>query len=547
MATIFKEVVTVNAPGQDVVFDGCDFTEKGYLNIVSAQSVKIMNCRFYSSETKSIDVTGETKLLVSYSYFGKDCIIDVQAPLEDGSVITSNYFNGGVQSISIKEAKNDTRVIISNNIFKVDSNIAFILSGAPQCTFDMFGNQFEADYLASLGCSDQTETYNNTAFYFTNNIGKNPVILEGPIVGAGAVPPWCDTENYPIVFIENKSIGFTLPLAESAEMVYNLMFLVTNSQGEYCGVFDSFALAYQNAPSQAAFTLLADASMDQTVTIEAGREIQFDLNGYTLTMDKVGARCIFNNGDLMIFNGTINQINEGAYGCIDSSKNSPASLTLQEVTIIDNGNDDGSSVVDRGGGSLTVSNCVFNSTNEGKYGNACCVANSGAYAMIENCTFDCATTVGSYPIICRGAEMYVNNCTIHGAKGGIAMDYGQIYINGGTITADNFYGCWITNDGVSTECHITGNPSVTGKLYGVYCSVDDGNQDAGNARVTIDSGTFVGNTKAAAAIGAKSTVREWGMEITGGKFLMSDGSKSDVSAYVKEGYIQNDAGEVVPA
>ena len=67
----------------------------------------------------------------------------------------------------------------------------------------------------------------------------------------------------------------------------------------------------------------------------------------------------------------------------------------------------------------------------------------------------------------------------------------------------------------------------------------------GSANVTIDSGLFVGNTRAAAAIGSKSTVRDWGMTITGGKFLKGDGTPSDVSAYVPAGYIQNESGEVV--
>lgn len=51
--------------------------------------------------------------------------------------------------------------------------------------------------------------------------------------------------------------------------------------------------------------------------------------------------------------------------------------------------------------------------------------------------------------------------------------------------------------------------------------------------------------RAAAAIGSKNTVRDWGMTITRGKFLKGDGTPSDVSAYVPAGYIQNESGEVV--
>ena len=544
MATIFKDVVTVNAPDKDIVFDGCDFVDGGRISIEAAKSVIIKNCRFLDSHADGIDVVAETKLMVSYSYFCDNSVISINAAIADGSYISNNYFNGGSECIAIRALTDDTTFTISNNVFKNDANADISVTGAPSTTVKVFGNKFEADYLMSIGSVVETESYNDLKVEFNNNTGKNMIILDAPVIG-GEVPDWSDTDNYPAVTINGKEQGHTLPLADGATMIYNNMFMVLDSQGNEIGCYPTLTEAVAAAPSQAEFFLLADAELTETTIIDAGREIQFDLNGYTLTMNKVGARCIFNNGDLMVFNGTMNQVNSGGWGCIDSSKASSASLTLQDVVIIDNGNDDGSSIVDRGNGRLLVSNCKFNSINSGTKGNACCVGNSGARVTIENSIFESATTVGGYPIICRGAEMHVNKCTVHGTKGGIGIDYGKIYIDGCLVTGDNFYGCWVTNDGVSTECHITGNSEVTGKLYAVYCSVDDGNQDMGSANVTIDSGLFVGNTRAAAAIGSKSTVRDWGMTITGGKFLKGDGTPSDVSAYVPAGYIQNESGEVV--
>lgn len=545
MATVFKEVVTVNAPDKDVVFDGCDFVGISCINIIAAQSVKVVNCRFLDSKTEGITVSGETKLMVSYSYFCENSVIAASEPLADGSYISNNYFNGGKGSISIHALKDDTTVIVSNNVFKNDAATRVSVPGSPSATIKMTDNQFESDYLMTMECNADTESYNNVNVQFANNIGKNPVIL-GPHTLGGA-PEWSDTDNYPKVSVDGKDQGITLPISDDAEMVYNLMFQVKNSMGETVGAYGSLMEAVMNAPTHAEFVLLADGAVNETITIPAGYEIQFNLNGYTLTMDKEGARCIFNNGSLMIFGGTIDQVNTGAYGIIDNSKNSAANLTIQNCTINDAGNGDGAAIVDRGNGSVSISMTTINSTNTGSMGNACVTLNSGAQAILDNCTLTGATTVGGYPIICRGADVQVIDCNVHGAKGGVSVDYGKFYINGGTIIGDNYYGCWVTNDGVSTECHITGNPSVTGKLYAVYCAVDDGNQDVGNSNVTIDSGTYVGNTKAAAAIGSKSTVRDWGMTITGGKFLMGDGSVSDVSAYIPEGYIQNSAGEVVPA
>lgn len=69
MATIFKDVVTVNAPDKDVVFDGCDFVDGGRISVESAKSVMVTNCRFLNSHADGIDIVAETKLMISYSYF----------------------------------------------------------------------------------------------------------------------------------------------------------------------------------------------------------------------------------------------------------------------------------------------------------------------------------------------------------------------------------------------------------------------------------------------------------------------------------------------
>lgn len=547
MATVFKEVVTVNAPGKDIVFDGCDFVGISCINIITAQSVKVTNCRFLDSKTEGITVSGETKLMVSYSYFCDNSMIAASEPLADGSYVSNNYFNGGKGSVTIHALKDDTTVTVSSNIFKNDAATRVSVPGSPSATIKMIGNQFETDYLMSMECNADTESYNNVNVQFVNNIGKNPVIL-GPHTLGGA-PDWSDTDNYPKVSIDGKNQGYTLPLDDSAELIRNLMFQVADANGEYIGVYGSFAEAYENTPAISTITLLNDAELNDTLTIEAGKDIVLDLADWRLNIDKAGARAIFNNGKLTICNGMIDQWNDAAYGVIDNSKNSPATLVLRNLEIDDNGNGDGATIVDRGNGSVTLSECQIYSMNPGAAGNACCTMNNGAKALFENSVFECKSAenggAGSYSVICRGATIDINNCTVHGSKGAIAVDYGKVNVNGGDIIGDKYYAFWITNDGVSTECHITGNPTVIGELYGVYCSVDDGNQDVGNANVTIDSGTFYGNKKAAAAIGSKNTIREWGMQITGGTFRLSQGGMSDVSAYVPTGYYQNDEGEVI--
>lgn len=45
--TRITNTLTINAPGKDVVFDGLDFTENGYIKVTAAKSVVVRNCRIY--------------------------------------------------------------------------------------------------------------------------------------------------------------------------------------------------------------------------------------------------------------------------------------------------------------------------------------------------------------------------------------------------------------------------------------------------------------------------------------------------------------------
>ena len=143
MATIFKELVTVNAPGKDVVFDGCDFVDGGRISVEAANSVTVTNCRFLDSHADGIDVIAETKLMVSYSYFCDNAVIGVNGPLADGSYISNNWFNGGNGCLAINNVGDDVAFTISNNVFKGESSIGIYTPGAPAATVKVFDNQFE--------------------------------------------------------------------------------------------------------------------------------------------------------------------------------------------------------------------------------------------------------------------------------------------------------------------------------------------------------------------------------------------------------------------
>ena len=131
--------------------------------------------------------------------------------------------------------------------------------------------------------------------------------------------------------------------------------------------------------------------------------------------------------------------------------------------------------------------------------------------------------------------MVVDNATVDGTHGGISCDTGSLTINGGSYTAKNYYGCWVTNNSSSTSVIINGGSFKGGSVggYGLLADVDDGGQDVGNATVLVTKGYFEsGNAGAAAfAKGGKQSNNVWKLCATGGVF------KGGIDAsYVAEGY-----------
>ena len=139
MSTKFTKPVTVNAPGEDIVFDGIDFTEDAVINVLAAKSLTIKNCRFYNvalgdtttlpligdSSTKSGSlVDSEVQLVIENNYFGKTDtynMINFYNKLAAGSRITNNYF--------VEDCCRD--------------DIAAFFSSADDIEFNITGNEFE--------------------------------------------------------------------------------------------------------------------------------------------------------------------------------------------------------------------------------------------------------------------------------------------------------------------------------------------------------------------------------------------------------------------
>lgn len=162
MATKFMKPVVVNAPGKDIVFDGCDFTAEALIMLTAANSVVFRNCRFYglvpnAAKTYGIllDKAAEMKLVIENSFFGANPnngsnklynLLELSGKLMDGSSISSNYFAADCcthNQINVYAASDNATIKLNNNEVVYSANLVRIgVKGEPVCTIEMIGNTY---------------------------------------------------------------------------------------------------------------------------------------------------------------------------------------------------------------------------------------------------------------------------------------------------------------------------------------------------------------------------------------------------------------------
>lgn len=163
MSTKFTKPITVNAPGEDVVFDGIDFTGDAVINVLAAKSLTIKNCRFYnialgntaelpligdSSKQSGSLVDVEVRLIIENNYFGKTDtynMINFYNKLSDSSRICNNYFTAECCRDDIAafySAADDINFDINGNEFEVYGNkgIQFSFYNEPKVTINFNDN-----------------------------------------------------------------------------------------------------------------------------------------------------------------------------------------------------------------------------------------------------------------------------------------------------------------------------------------------------------------------------------------------------------------------
>ena len=293
---------------------------------------------------------------------------------------------------------------------------------------------------------------------------------------------------------------------------------------------------------QAAFTaaaegetvkLLVNLDLTETVRVGAGNNIVFDLNGKEITVykDESSGRSLY------AFD------NYGAFTLMDSA--GTGSITARGIRNLDDGvltvnsgkiiscdSDGGAAIWNEAtayinGGEFTT---VFVGTPGDKVGIGC-LNNSGT-AFVTGGTFNDVNR-RTYAIISTG-EIEITPAegkvvTVFGAHGALAVDSGTAVVNGGNYSSSEYYGLYVSNDGLGEDplkAAVTVNGGTfSGKSYSVWVGSDY--NDPVNSTIAITGGVFE------KPLNAQDVARDGAIAVSGGTF-----SEAVPEEYLAEGIAQ---------
>lgn len=263
--------------------------------------------------------------------------------------------------------------------------------------------------------------------------------------------------------------------------------------------------------------VLKDVENLTTLQIGEGQNILLDLNGNKLeaalrTSDR-HYYAIDNYGTL-----TINDSSEAGTGLIiargiENLEN--GNMTINGGTIEACDSNGGASIWNVS--DLTVNGGTFKTTHVGtpsdSYGPGC--LNNSGKALITGGSFD-SVNKRTYSIISTG-EIEITPAegkavSVKGAHGALAIDSGTAAVNGGTYYSDDYYGLYVSNDGVGTDpmkAAVTVNGgSFEGPNYSVWIGSDYNNPV--NSTIEINGGEFK------KPLNAQECTREGAIVVKGG-------------------------------
>lgn len=279
---------------------------------------------------------------------------------------------------------------------------------------------------------------------------------------------------------------------------------------------------------QAAFTaaakgetvkLLVNLHLTETVRVEAGNNTVFDLNGKEITVykDESSGRSLYAFDNY----GTFTLMDSAGTGSITArgiQNLGDGVLTVNSGKIISCDSNGGAAIWNEAtayinGGEFTT---VFVGTPSDNVGIGC-LNNSGT-AFVTGGTFNDVNR-RTYAIISTG-EIEITpaegkEVTVFGAHGALAVDSGTAVVNGGNYSSSEYYGLYVSNDGLGEdplEAAVTVNGGTfSGKSYSVWVGSDY--NDPVNSTIAITGGVFE------KPLNAQDVARDGAIAVSGGTFF----------------------------
>ena len=320
------------------------------------------------------------------------------------------------------------------------------------------------------------------------------------------------------------SLGITSVSADTTEEAGSVVAKIGETE------YTSLADAFNAAADKATITVVADTSIIGDAVRFNGISVTLDLNGKTITAEnKVSGNIVLTDSAFLTLKDTV-----GGGSIISKTKYDGTNNTTKPVINVDNGstftmqsgtiesaceedpaNNGNSSVGVWKDSSATINGGTIKS---GWY----CVASNGQESN-SNITINGGKLISTadYAIYApaKNSTVTINNGTVNGAAGAIAMRAGDLIVNGGTLTSDKTGNTGTWGDGTSN----LGNAVIN--LVSNYGSI--------NAR--IHGGTI---TMAAGAekplMEIKKQDQALDFVIDGGAF--SEDISEDYKAYIADGY-----------
>lgn len=432
---------------------------------------------------------------------GKDAVVQLKSGtlvVEAGAALTNE---GKLTAGGNGSADAPLSAIVNNGTFStVEGTATQINQGATLQTNATISGPIDLNANGTLEVTGSLTAEQEDAL-FANVSGE----AEATVSINGAVYVW-DTAS------GDGSWVVAQPIAQIGDVAYS----------DFASFFAAFqAITPSDTPTTV--TLLADLTGERAVPgyvpVKEGQNIVFDLNGHTLEtgLQQEGRHyyAIDNYGTLLIKDSSAGQTGTiRARGVENLGK---GKLTIESGTIVS---------VDANGGAcvwneadVTITGGTFKTEFVGSPSDNVgvgCLNNQGT-ALVTGGTFNDVNR-RTYAIISTGhieiSPAKEGAVEVFGAHGALSVDSGTAVVNGGSYVSSDFYGLYVSNDGLGADpmqAVVTVNDGTfDGKTYSVWIGSDV--NDPVNSTIAIKGGTFLKE------INRQDVSRADAIQISGGTF-----------------------------